>query len=116
MKKDPEIFLKHILESIENVQSFVLGRNKQDFKTDQMLQSAVVRQIEIIGEATKNIPKAFTSKHPGVQWAEIAGTRDKMIHYYFGVDLDLVWNNIIKEDIPKLKKQIQKILGETKEK
>ena len=110
MKKDPEIFLRHILESINNIESFTKNKTKKDFKKDQLLNSAAIRQIEIIGEAAKNVPKYFKLKHPEIEWVEIAGARDKMIHYYFGLDLDLVWNDILKSDVPKLKKQITQII------
>ncbi len=68
-----------------------------------------MRALEIIGEAAKNIPQSFRNKHPDILWKEIAGTRDKLIHLYFGVNLDLIWK-VVKEDIPQLKKQIQQIL------
>jgi uncharacterized protein with HEPN domain len=115
MEKDPKIFLKHILESIENIRVFVGLNNKTRFKKDKLIQSAVIRQIEIIGEAVKNLPKDFILKYPSVAWSEIAGTRDKMIHYYFGVDLDLIWDDILKKEIPYLKAQIEEILMDLNE-
>jgi uncharacterized protein with HEPN domain len=115
MEKDPKLFLKHILESIENIHVFIGLNNKTKFKNDKLIQSAVIRQIEIIGEAVKNLPREFILKHPSVAWSEIAGTRDKMIHYYFGVDLDLVWDDILKKEIPYLKTQIEEILIDLKE-
>ena len=93
MKKEPLIFLNHILESIKNIK----------------IQDEIIRRIEIIGEAIKSLPANFTKKYPKVPWKEIAGTRDKLIHGYFGVDLDIVWK-IVKEDIPQLKKMVQNIL------
>ena len=102
------MFVKHILESIKRIESFMEKVSEESFRTNEEKQSAVIRQIEIIGEATKNLPESFRKKYKDVSWADIAKTRDKMIHHYFGVDLDIVWE-IIKEEIPKLKKQIKKI-------
>ena len=114
MKKDPLVFVEHILESIERVESFTSGITKDDFNLSELIQSAVVRQIEIIGEATKNIPMSFRDKYPSIPWKEIVGTRDKMIHHYFAIDLNLTWE-IIKVHLPKLKKDILKIIEENKE-
>ncbi len=110
MNKDPLFYLKHILESIERIERFTKNYSKTDFLNDELLQSAVVRQIEIIGEAVKNIPPSFTKKYPQIPWEEIAGTRDKMIHHYFGVDYDLIFDIILLKDIPQLKQEINNIL------
>ena len=75
------------------------------------MQDAVIRRLEIIGEATKNIPEEFTKKHSEVPWSGIAKMRDKLIHKYFGVDLDLTWD-VLKDDLPSLKEKIKKILRE----
>lgn len=108
MNKNPLIFLDHIIESINNIENFIGNINKNKFNLDTKLQDAVIRRIEIIGEAIKNLPKAFTDKYPEIPWTKIAGMRDKLMHHYFGVDLNLVWKTI-KEDIPLLKEQILKI-------
>ena len=109
MKKDPEIFLKHILESINFIESFSKNLIFEQFIKNKLRQNAIVRELEIIGEAVKNLSSIFTDKHPTVEWGKIAGLRDKLIHNYFGVDLKTVWN-VVKEDLQKLKKQIQQIL------
>lgn len=109
MKKDPKIFIKHILESISRIESFSRGLAKEDFLKDELKQSAIIRQLEVIGEATKNIPDSFRIKYLDIEWKKIAGTRDKLSHDYFGVDLNTVWD-VIKEDLPTLKKEIEKIL------
>lgn len=108
MNKNPLIFLDHIIESINNIEYFLGNIDKDKFNLDIKLQDAVIRRIEIIGEAVKNLPKSFTDKYPEIPWAKIAGMRDKLMHHYFGVDLILVWKTI-KEDIPLLKNQIIKI-------
>ena len=109
MEKDPKIFLKHILESVEAVEKYTKKISKEKFAKDVEKQDAVIRRVEIIGEATRNISADFKVKHREIEWKEIIGMRDKLIHEYFGVSLNVVWNTI-KKDIPKLKKQIQELL------
>lgn len=115
MKKDPSIFIKHILESIELIEAYSKDISKATFTKDKKLQDAIIRRIEIIGEAVKNLPSEFTTKHKAVPWNDIAGTRDKLIHPYFGVDLDLTFD-IVKSELPKLKKNIVEILRSEKSK
>ncbi len=92
MNKEPLIFIKHILESIENIESFSRGLSKNKFENDRLRQSAIIRELEIIGEAVKNLPIEFTVKYPWIEWSKIAGTRDKISHHYFGIDLDVIWD------------------------
>lgn len=106
-KKDPMIFLGHILESIELIESYTKKINKSEFKSNSMLQDSVLRRIEIIGEAAKNLPLSFKRKNENIPWKQIAGMRDKVIHAYFGIDLDLVWV-VVKKDIKLLKTNIKK--------
>jgi|SRR3989338_5642060 len=109
MKKDPLVFLGHIRDAIDLIEKFTRGYTKDNFLQDQLVQSAVVRQIEIIGEATKNISEIFRKKYPPVPWSDIARTSDKLIHQYFGVNLHRVWE-VVKGDIPELKEKIKEIL------
>ena len=111
MKRDDTIYLKHILESIGEIESFIDSISKKDFLNNSEKQAAVVRMLEVIGEAVKNISKEFKNKHPRIEWAKIAGARDVMIHAYFDVNLDIVWD-IVKQDIPVLKNKIKPILYE----
>ena len=108
MKRDIGLFIEDILNSIKNIEDFTKELNQEKFSEDKLRQSAVIRQLEIIGEAVKNIPSAFKEKYPNIPWKDIAGFRDVLSHAYFGVSMDRVWN-IIEKDLPKLKKEIEKI-------
>lgn len=109
MIKDPQVFLKHILDSITWIEKDVRGLSKEDFIVNVPIQDAVIRRIEIIGEAVRNIPADFKKTYPVTPWQNISGMRDKLIHGYFGVDLELIWE-VVKKDIPPLKKQINEMV------
>lgn len=113
MSKNDDAYLHHILDSISKIEDFTEDINEKEFKTNELVQSAVIRKIEIIGEATKQISNKTKDKYPNIPWKDIAGMRDKLIHGYFGVDIDAVWDTI-QRDIPKLKKDIEKVLEEEK--
>jgi len=106
--KNDLVFIKHLLESINAIEEFSKDMKKEDLFSNRLKQSAIVREIEIIGEAVKNISENIKKRYKKVEWRAIVGTRDKIIHHYFGVDLNIVWD-IVKIDIPVLKKQIQEI-------
>lgn len=113
MIKDSSIFIEHILENIIDIESFVKNIDKEKFLKNKEKQNAVIRSLEIIGEAVKNLPQNITVKYSDIPWKEIAGTRDKITHHYFGVDLELIWK-IIENNIPELKQkmlEIKKDLG-----
>ncbi len=115
MKKNDLLFIEHINDSIKNAENFVKGVSKDSFLKNKEKQHAVVRAIEVIGEAVKNISLAFRHKYSEIPWAKIAGMRDRLIHHYFGVNIERVWE-VVKDDIPLLKKQIQTILEEMENK
>jgi uncharacterized protein with HEPN domain len=108
MEKDDFAFIKHILESIEAIEVFSEKMSKEELISSRLKQSAITREIEIIGEAAKNLSNNFKEKHKEIEWKHIIGTRDILIHHYFGVDLNILWN-IIKKDLPDLKQKLEKI-------
>ncbi len=109
MKKDPLIFLKHIFECVNKIEEYLKGISKEEFLKNTQLQDAIIRRIEVMGEAIKNLPIEFVTKYPSFPWSDIAKTRDKFIHQYFGIDLERVWKTV-KENIPELKKKIIEII------
>lgn len=113
MKDDPTIFLDHILECIELIEKYIKGKTKEEFLKDVQLQDSVIRRIEIIGEAVKNIPIDIKGKYPDIEWRKIAGMRDVLIHEYFGIDLPMAWR-VASSDIPELKRKIFVIKKELK--
>ncbi len=111
-KRKSEDFLKDILEAARRVSVYSDKLVYNDFLNDIKTQDAVVRNIEIIGEATKNLSDDFRELHPTIPWKNLAGMRDKLIHDYFGVNIDIVWG-VLTEDLPKLVKQIEIILAKS---
>ena len=95
-----------ILSAARLIQTFLMGRDRGAFAMDLMCQSAVIRQLEIIGEATKRLSVAFRDNHPDVPWQKMAGMRDILIHAYDAVDLDEVWN-AANQSIPRLIEQLE---------
>jgi uncharacterized protein with HEPN domain len=104
--KNDQVYIQHILESIDRIQDYTEDITEEEFREKDMVQDAVVRQIEIIGEATKQLSEQEKEKYPDVPWKDIAGMRDNLIHNYFGVDLQQVWQTIQK-DIPSLKDKLE---------
>ncbi|MBK6962663.1 MAG: DUF86 domain-containing protein [Bacteroidales bacterium] len=106
--KDDIAFIEHILLCIDKIQEYTKNLTAQDFNNSELIQDAVIRNIEIIGEATKKISKDLKSQYLEIPWKEMSGMRDKLIHDYFGVDVDVVWKTV-NEDIPFLKSLIENI-------
>lgn len=96
-----ELYLKDILNAFEAIEKFVEGMDFEGFKKDDKTSSAVIRKFEIIGEAAKHIPDEIRQKYSQIPWKEMAGMRDRLIHFYFGIDYNLVWETI-KERLPRL--------------
>ena len=106
--KDDSIYIDHILNSINRILDYISGKDQEAFEADLVTQDAVVRQLEVIGEATKRVSKELRSKNPDVPWSDMAGMRDVLIHDYIDVDLGVVWKTA-SEDIPNLKALILKL-------
>jgi uncharacterized protein with HEPN domain len=107
LKRD-QVYLRHILDAITKIESYV-AVGKSVFMTTSYWQDAVVRQLEVIGEATKRISEELRSQHPGIPWRRMGGMRDVLIHDYMGVDLSVVWE-VTQRDLPELKQKIEALL------
>ena len=101
--------MEDIIDSINKIQKFIQGVTYQRFAKDEKTIYAVIRAVEVIGEAAKNIPHSLRKKYPDIPWKDMAGMRDKLIHEYFGVKLDIVWNTV-KNELPPLKGKFIKVL------
>lgn len=105
------MFLEHILECIDLVAEYTSDVTRDEFLGDRLKQDGVIRRIGVIGEATKSLPAEIRARYPDVPWREIAGTRDKLIHDYLGVDLEITWV-VARGRLPELRAQVERILEE----
>uniref|UniRef100_A0A7C4YR00 DUF86 domain-containing protein n=1 Tax=candidate division WOR-3 bacterium TaxID=2052148 RepID=A0A7C4YR00_UNCW3 len=108
-ERDWKLFIMEIMESINKIENYIEGLNYEQFVRDEKTKDAVVRNLEIIGEAANQIPKEIQQKFSNVPWAQIIAMRNRMIHGYFAIDYRIVWD-IVKIDIPSLKKELELIL------
>jgi uncharacterized protein with HEPN domain len=105
----PREYLRHILAEADYLLDSSRNLSRERFLADETLKRAFVRSLEIIGEAAKKLPEGFRGAHPGAEWRAMAGMRDRLIHGYFGVDYDLVWD-VVHTKVPALKREIERIL------
>ena len=115
MPRSQLLYLSDIAEAAENIRSYVGNRSFEEFRNDRMRVDAVVRNFEVIGEAVKNLSEDLKTKFPATDWKAVAGFRDTLIHGYFGIDLEILWD-IIEHKIPELQREITTIIASEKEK
>jgi len=108
IKRDYRDYVQDILDSMKDTEEFVKGMGFDDFTQDKKTINAVIRSIEVIGEATKKIPESLKDKFPSVPWKKMARMRDKLIHQYFGIDIEILWQ-VVKKDLPNVKPLILKV-------
>jgi uncharacterized protein with HEPN domain len=112
MERDDSVYLQHILDAISRIEEYVQGVDEAAFYRQHLVQDGVIRQLEIIGEATKRLSQEVRAKCPNVPWQDMAGMRDKLIHDDFGVDLDAVWLTL-RDDVPVLKAEVARMIEES---
>ncbi|MBI2941318.1 MAG: DUF86 domain-containing protein [Chloroflexi bacterium] len=109
MRRDDTVYLRHILDAINQIQDYTSGISSEQFLQYRMLQDAVVRQLEIVGEAARNLSESFRQAHHELPWAEIISMRNRMIHAYFNVNLVIVWE-VVQQEVPGLGRQVKRCL------
>lgn len=107
-KRDPQLLLEDIQGAVEKINRYTEGLSRSEFLSDDKTIDAVVRNLEIIGEAVRQLPDDFKAAHPQIKWFQIAGLRNRIVHDYFGLDLEIIWH-ILKQDLLKLMDQIQNL-------
>ncbi len=112
-RRDPVVYVRHMLDHAKEAVEMTRGRTRADLDENRMLNLAVVRLVEIVGESCNRIPKEFRNEHPGIPWREVSGVRVKLAHAYDSIDFDILWD-IVQNDLPTLIEQL-KILIEEKE-
>lgn len=110
LPRNYETYLKDILESIRKIESYTIDISIVGFRQNELVQDAVTRNLEIIGEAVKIIPEEIKNKNKNIEWKKIAGLRDILAHAYFGIDIEIIWD-IIENEIPILKNNIKQLLS-----
>lgn len=105
-KREWDILFEDILESIEKIEQYTVEICFDDFALNSMIVDAVVRNLEIIGEASKNVPHEIQERHPGIPWRNLAGIRNRIVHEYFGVDISIIWF-IVTNELSQLKQWIK---------
>ncbi|MGE8204625.1 HepT-like ribonuclease domain-containing protein [Heyndrickxia sp. NPDC080065] len=111
MQREPKVFLEDILSSAIKVEKYTRGLSFEDFIDNDLVYDAVIKNILVIGEATKNIPKDIRQSNPHIEWRKMAGMRDMMIHGYFSINFQIIWD-VVQNKIPEFKQQIEQLLSE----
>ena len=109
MPTDPSVYLQDILESIDLIEAYAKSLTRETFLDSREKQDAIIRRLEVIGEATRNLPRELTEAHPNVPWSRIIAMRNRLIHAYGRVDLELTWE-VVERELPKLRAQVREIL------
>ena len=109
MPRDSKVYLEDILEAIERILRYTRGLSRETFAADEMTLDAVVRNLEVIGEAVKRLPADVRAREPAVEWQKIAGLRDILIHQYFGIDVQILWD-VVETKLPGLQAGVRSIL------
>jgi uncharacterized protein with HEPN domain len=113
MKREWKLFIQDIYDAMQYIQEFVGKMNRKEFLADEKTRSAVAFKIENIGEASKNIPRAIKAKYKDLPWTDMARMRDKITHFYFGIDYKIVWT-VVNKELPAIEPAIAKILSDLK--
>ena len=106
--RDPELLLEDILAAIRKVDRYTAGMDWERFRQDEKTTDAVVRNLEVVGEAVRRLPEDFIARHPNVPWRQAAGLRNRIVHDYFGLDLEIIWE-VIQHDLPRLRQQLENL-------
>lgn len=106
--RDPKLLLEDIVAAIRKVERYTAGMDWERFRQDEKTTDAVVRNLEVVGEAVRRLPEDFIARHPNVPWRQAAGLRNRIVHDYFGLDLEIIWE-VIQHDLPRLRQQLENL-------